>query len=248
MSNKPKMKKCETYDLPLDITSNTAKDYMPALQMLLNDGDFQQLIDHRSRMYNARGRAGANQYMICKGIVNDDRKIGSFLLRLFQNNNMENGISKTIPFNQLWDSIPKDDEKKQKLKVLCSRSLDMVIFLADVMESKIKDIREYLATIFDKEYDYAQFEGVVAAINQLESLFGRTRDKGSMEEKLLFAEYAQSLEDFFDKRMKTFITKDTKLQKQGKSVVKSKTVKKSKSKKEASKSKKETIKRKKTEK
>lgn len=211
-NNNNKLKKIPSYDLPLDITSNSAKDYAPALDMLINDNDFRALVDHRRRMYQARNRPGANLYAINKGVEADDRKIAFALLTVLQHDNMENGISKTISFQDLWDAVPKDDKHKQELKKMCAHSLDMVVFLADIIESKVRDIKDYLHQIFPEEdYDYEQFNGVTVALKQLSSLFGRTRDIGTTEERTLFAEYAQSLEDYFDKRMKTFIRKDDEL-------------------------------------
>lgn len=211
-SNNNKPKKVPSYDLPLDITCNSAKDYAPALDMLINDNDFRALVDHRRRMYQSRNRPGANLYAINKGVEADDRKIAFSLLTILQYNNMENGISKAISFHDLWESVPKDDKRKQELKEMCTHSLDMVVFLADIIESKVHDIKDYLHQIFPKEdYDYEQFNGVTVALKQLSSLFVRTRDKGTMEERTLYAEYAQSLEDYFDKRMKTFVRKDNEL-------------------------------------
>ena len=63
------------------------------------------------------------------------------------------------------------------------------------------------------EYDFTQFDGVATALHQLSSAFRHTRSTGSEEQQALFADYAESMENYFDKRMKTFIAKSEQLRK-----------------------------------
>ena len=54
---------------------------------------------------------------------------------------------------------------------------------------------------------------MATALHQLSSAFRHTRSTGSEEQQALFADYADSMENYFDKRMKTFIAKSEQLRK-----------------------------------
>lgn len=200
------------YCMPMQLDACTPQEYRPTLEMLFHDDKFTKTVEHRKRMFEAAGRPNANAFAIRKGIEQDDRRIADMLLLALQRRTMVQNERRTTSINMLWRKIPKDDKARQDIKEKCSRSLDMVVFLSDLVESKLTDIKDCLDKLFpDEGWNFEQFNGVSEALKQLRDAFGLTRDEGSEGQRQLFADYAESMEAYFDKRMKTFIDKSHKL-------------------------------------
>lgn len=191
--------------MPMQLDACTPSEYADVLEMLLHDEDVQKIIDHRQRMFNVADRPGANVYAIRKGIEADDKKIAMLILLAMMHRTMRAAEKEYTNINDLWKQIPADDKEKQAVKVRCSFRLDMVVFLADIIESKLVDIKRDLDTLFpDGHYNWEQFDGVKASLHQLSSAFHLTRDVGSEAAQELFCTYADSMEKYFDMRMRTY--------------------------------------------
>lgn len=206
--------KLPSFAMPMELDVCRTTEYVPVLEMVFHDEKFEKLVDHRNKMFKMAERPGANPYAIRKGVEQDDAKIAMMILRAMQVNTLHHTEKQDIKINQLWKQIPADDKHKQKIKQQCSYHLDMVTFLADLLESKLTDIQQELKELFpNDEYDFTQFDGVSASMHQLSNAFAHTRDEGTDEMKTLFCDYAESIENYMDKRMKTFIEQCAKLRK-----------------------------------
>lgn len=200
--------------MPMELDILHGKDYADALDMLFHDDKFQKLVAHRQRMFQVAGRPGANVYAITKGIQKDDRTIADTILMLMMRLTLEQPSEENLTINELWKQVPAD---KQQQKVQCSYLLDIVTFFVDIIESKLVDIQQYLREMFPPDqdkptYSFKQLDGVRAALHQMSVFFGQTREQGSEAEKELYCEYADSIEAYCDKRMKTYHAKMAKLQ------------------------------------
>ena len=125
--------------MALDVCRTT--EYVPVLEMVFHDEKFEKLVDHRNKMFKMAERPGANPYAIRKGVEQDDAKIAMMILRAMQVNTLHHTEKQDIKINQLWKEIPAEDKHKQEVKQRCSYHLDMVTFLADLLESKLTDIQ-----------------------------------------------------------------------------------------------------------
>lgn len=206
--------------MPMELDILHGSDYANALDMLFHDDEFKKRVAHRQRMFNVASRPGANATAIRVGIQHDDRIIADTILTLMVRMTLEQKSEEDVKINDLWKKVPAD---KQELKVKCSYALDTVSFLADVIESKLVDIESYLREMFadvEESYSFKMFDGVKASLKQLSSYFHGTRDTGSTEEQELFCDYADSMEAYIDKRMKTYSEKLLAIKKREKKVKK----------------------------
>ena len=130
------------------------------------------------------------------------------LLLAFIRRTMVQVEHKNVPFGDLLNTIPVSDIKRRELGKRVGRMLDMVVFFSDIIESKLATIQEDLQVLFpDEGYHFEQFDGVCVDLQQLASAFSLTRSQGSEEEQQLFADYAESMENYYDKRMNTYQAK-----------------------------------------
>lgn len=206
--------KLPSFTMPMELDVCRTSEYMSVLELVFHDEKFERLVEHRNKMFKVAERPGANPFAIRKGIEQDDQRIAMMILTAMQRQTLHHTEKQDIKINDLWKKIPADDEHKQKVKQLCSYHLNMITFLSDIVESKLMDIQQELKELFPQdEYDFTQFDGVATALHQLSSAFRHTRSTGSEEQQALFADYAESMENYFDKRMKTFIAKSEQLRK-----------------------------------
>ena len=91
-------------------------------------------------------------------------------------------------------------------------NLDKVTFLTDTLESIVVDVKSYMTTIFNGNVEFNQFDGVLQVLKQMQGFFNfaRTKDIDSKDNDL-YCEYADSINAYVDKRMKTYSAKHRKL-------------------------------------
>lgn len=197
---------------PYCLTDLDGKDYADTLNSVFHDPVFIQRMQSRNNLYQSLGRMTKQQVNTAtKQLILMDQTIAkqiltALVLRSIQVNHLEQ-----IPFNSLLSNVDLSDDDKRKARQRLATSLDMVTFLADVLESKTRDIDEDLSTLFGKDVEFKQFDGVTAAIRNMMAFFSATRDNGSHEARALFAEYAESIENYLDKRIETFMKKYRKI-------------------------------------
>lgn len=193
--------------LPMELGVMHGSDYAEPLEMLFHDDEFKKRMEHRQRLYQSAERSGVNTYAVMKGIEQDDRIIADTILLMMMRLTLPRQSEHDVLFSDLWAQVPKE---KQYLREKTAAKLNMVTFLADIIESKLVDIQQYLRQMFeggDSQYSFKQLDGVVASLRQLSMFFGHTRDEANVEQQELFADYADSLEAYCDKRMKTYSEK-----------------------------------------
>lgn len=200
--------------LPLELKTWTPEEYKELFEVLFNSEKWVKTVERRQRMYNVASRPGANVNGIRKGIEQDDRRAADMILHAMLIHECKKEGDKDILVKDLWTQIPKDDKEKNELKQKCRENLNMVMFLADMLETKLMNIEQNLRDIFpDDNYHFEQFNGVKVTLDQLRTVFGKTRDMQSEEVKQVYADYADSIEEYLEKRMKTFLNKTGKIQK-----------------------------------
>lgn len=200
--------------LPLELKTWTPEEYKELFEVLFNSEKWVKTVERRQRMYSVASRPGANVNSIRKGIEQDDRRAADMILHAMQIHECKKEGDKDILVKDLWTQIPKDDKEKNELKQKCRENLNVVMFLADMLETKLMNIEQNLRDIFpDGNYHFEQFNGVKVTLDQLRTVFGKTRDMQSEEVKQVYADYADSIEEYLEKRMKTFLSKTGKIQK-----------------------------------
>lgn len=199
--------------LPLELKFLPAEMYKELFEVLYRSEKWEETMARRKRLFESASKPGANVTTVRKGVEQQDRKIADMLLHALQIQSCQIEKEPPVGINEMWAQIPADDKEKQALKLKCSYALNTIVFLSDVIESKLTDVEEYLKELFPGDnYHFVQFNGVKIALDQLFTALGHARSSNSQEEQELYEEYADSITEFVNKRMKTFIPKYKKLE------------------------------------
>ncbi|MCI7340435.1 MAG: hypothetical protein MSH51_00055, partial [Prevotella sp.] len=91
-------------------------------------------------------------------------------------------------------------------------NLDKVTFLADMLESVVTEVKSDMRHVFDDVVEFHQFDAVSHVLTQLRGFFNtaRSKDVNSPEAQLYF-DYSDSINDYLEKRLKTYTDKYRKL-------------------------------------
>ena len=91
-------------------------------------------------------------------------------------------------------------------------NLDKITFLADMLESVVTEVKADMRHVFDGSIDFHQFDAVLNVLTQLRGFFNTTRSGNSdSPEAQLYIDYADSINDYLEKRLKTYTEKYRKL-------------------------------------
>ena len=91
-------------------------------------------------------------------------------------------------------------------------NLDKVTFLADMLESVVTEVKSDMRHVFEDVVEFHQFDAVSHVLTQLRGFFNtaRSKDVNSPEAQLYF-DYSDSINDYLEKRLKTYTDKYRKL-------------------------------------
>jgi len=202
-----KMRKDPTlYDYSLEDISG--EGYAETLEQVFHHPEWSARMAKRSQLYKSTERM--NQSQVNATIIalrKMDQLLAEQLYQALVMKSLSVNHLEKMSFNdclaKLDMSKPDIVERKDRL----ATDLDGLTFLADVLESKLVSIKSHLDYLYKGEIEFKQFDGVAASLKQLSAYFSQTRSAGSEEEQLLFCDYAESIENFIEKRMKTYIRK-----------------------------------------
>lgn len=191
--------------------------YTKALQALFLNPDYAEAVEKRNRLVRSASRLRPNSSELrnlANTVVQKDRRLADILYAtLVQANVNSTETVNSISFDTLLKYyVDYSKEGMVELTEQLSTHLDSVTFLADMIESLIVDIKSEMTKIFNDDIEFQQFDGVSLALTQLRGFFKRisSLDEHSPEAKLYF-EYADSINDYMYKRLKTYTKKYRKL-------------------------------------
>ena len=194
-----------------------ADKYAEALERLFSNPDFAEAVRNRNELVRAASRIPQNSPQMAsliRAIQEKDKKLAMNMYSLLVQVNVRSDESYDfLNFGQLLRyyvdySKPGMQETVDKLAI----NLDKVTFLTDALESIVVDVKSYMTTIFDGRVEFNQFDGVMQVLKQMQGFFNfaRTKDINSKDNDL-YCEYADSINAYVDKRMKTYSAKHRKL-------------------------------------
>ena len=194
-----------------------ADKYAEALERLFSNPDFAEAVRNRNELVRAASRIPQNSPQMAsliRAIQEKDKKLAMNMYSLLVQVNVRSDESYDfLNFGQLLRyyvdySKPGMQETVDKLAI----NLDKVTFLTDALESIVVDVKSYMTTIFDGRVEFNQFDGVMQVLKQMQGFFNfaRTKDINSKDNDL-YCEYADSINAYVDKRMKTYSEKHRKL-------------------------------------
>jgi hypothetical protein len=197
-------------DVPADV-------YVKTLETLFADPKFADAVRNRNELVRAANRIpqGAPQMIpLIKAIQEKDNKLANAIYALLVQVNLHIEVSYDfLNFGHLIRyyvdySRPGIQEKVDQLNT----NLDKITFLSETLENLLTQVKGDMLEIFKGASEFQQFDGVMASLRQLSGFFDFARKKDEKsKDYALYYEYADSINNYMDKRMQTYSQKYRKL-------------------------------------
>lgn len=191
--------------------------YAETLDVLFHNPDYNDAVDKRNRLVKSadRMRPGTSEMAnIVRTIQQHDRKLADIMYASIVQTNLHSEVSNDfLSFDTLLKYYV--DYRQEGMRERVSRmaaNLDKITFLADMLESVVTDVKADMRHVFDGGIDFNQFDAVNNVLTQLRGFFksARSKDANSPEAQLYF-DYSDSINDYLEKRLKTYTDKYRKL-------------------------------------
>lgn len=191
--------------------------YAETLDVLFHNPDYNEDVEKRNRLVKSaqRLRPGSSEMAnLVRTIQQYDRKLADILYASIVQTNLHSEVGYDfLSFSTLlkyYVDYSKDGNKKRVDRM--AANLDKVTFLADMLESIVTDVKADMREIFNGSVEFNQFDSVLNVLTQLSGFFksARSNDADSPE-ALLYFDYSDSINDYLEKRLKTYTDKYRKL-------------------------------------
>jgi len=191
--------------------------YAKTLEAIFSDPQFADAVRNRNELVRAANRIpqGAPQMApLIKAIQEKDAKLANAIYALLVQVNLHSEITYDfLSFGHLSRyyvdySQPGMQEKVDHLNI----NLDKITFLSEMLENLLTQVKGDMLEIFKGASEFTQFDGVMASLRQLSGFFDFARKKDEKsKDYALYYEYADSINNYMDKRMQTYSQKYRKL-------------------------------------
>lgn len=191
--------------------------YAETLDVLFHNPDYSEAVEKRNRLVKSaeRLRPGSSEMAnLVRTIQQHDRKLADFMYSSIVQTNLYSEVSYDfLSFGTLLKYYV--DYKKDGMRERVDRmaaNLDKVTFLADMLESIVTDVKADMLEVFDGSIEFNQFDAVLKVLTQLRGFFKSARrgDADSPEAQLYF-DYSDSINEYIEKRLKTYTAKYRKI-------------------------------------
>ena len=191
--------------------------YAETLDVLFHNPDYNEAVEKRNRLVKSadRLRPGTSEMAnIVRTIQQHDRKLADIMYASIVQTNLHSEVSNDfLSFDTLLKYYV--DYRKDGMRECVSRmaaNLDKVTFLADMLESVVTEVKSDMRHVFEDVVEFHQFDAVSHVLTQLRGFFNtaRSKDVNSPEAQLYF-DYSDSINDYLEKRLKTYTDKYRKL-------------------------------------
>lgn len=191
--------------------------YAETLDVLFHNPDYNDAVEKRNRLVKSadRLRPGSSEMRnLVRTIQQHDRKLADIMYASIVQTNLHSDVSNDfLSFSTLLKYYV--DYRKDGIKERVNRmaaNLDKVTFLADMLESVVTDVKGDMFVLFNGSIEFNQFDAVRNVLDQLRGFFksARNGDFDSPEAQLYF-DYSDSINDYLEKRLKTYTDKYRKL-------------------------------------
>lgn len=191
--------------------------YAETLDVLFHDPDYNDAVEKRNRLVKSaqRLRQGTSEMTnLVRTIQQRDRKLADIMYATIVQTNLHSEIGYDfLSFSTLlkyYVDYSKDGNKERVDRM--AANLDKVTFLADMLESVVTDVKGDMLEIFNGSIEFNQFDAVLKVLTQLRGFFkSARRDDADSPEAQLYFDYSDSINDYLEKRLKTYTDKYRKL-------------------------------------
>ena len=196
---------------------------------ILSNPDIKSKIERRNRELSSaqRLRAGSPEFnALAKRVCKTDEKLAVDIFAFMAKHcyaipdkveaiSFQDLLARYVDYTK-----PGNKERVDHL----AAGLDKLTFLADMLESIVIDIKSDMDALFGKEVQFLQFDAVISVLTQLRGFFNNTRSQsdGTDDSRNLYMEYADSINAFIEKRLKTYTERYRKICPQAKPIIRSK--------------------------
>ena len=191
--------------------------YAETLDVLFHNPNYNEDVEKRNRLVKSaqRLRPGSSEMAnLVRTIQQYDRKLADILYASIVQTNLHSEVGYDfLSFSTLlkyYVDYSKDGNKERVDRM--AANLDKVTFLADMLESIVTDVKADMREIFNGSVEFNQFDSVLNVLTQLRGFFksARCNDADSPEAQLYF-DYSDSINEYLEKRLKTYTDKYRKL-------------------------------------
>ncbi len=200
-----------------DLNDIPTEKYLATLKVLFADPAFTEAVGQRNRLVKAAAqlRTGSDMTNLIRTIEKKDRALADTLFAAIVQTNVRSAVANDhFTFKQIvrYFIDYSDDDVRQNIDRLF-RSLDKLTFLADMLESVTVDIRLYMQRIFADDFRFEQFDAVAQVLTQLKGYFGQIRNFDNAKQRTadLYMDYADSINDYLEKRLNAYNKKRDKI-------------------------------------
>lgn len=191
--------------------------YAETLDVLFHNPDYNEAVEKRNRLVQSaeRMRPGSSELAnLIRTIQQRDRKLADIMYATIVQTNLHSDVGYDfMSFSTLLKYYV--DYRKEGIKERVDRlaaNLDKVTFLADMLESIVVDVKADMHEIFNGNIEFNQFDAVLKVLTQLRGFFKLTRRNDiDSPEAQLYINYSDSINDYLEKRLKTYTDKYRKL-------------------------------------
>lgn len=191
--------------------------YAKSLDALFHNPDYMDAVEKRNRLVETskRMRVGTSEMSnLSRTIQQHDRCLADIMYATMVQTNLRSDVSYDfMSFSTLLKYYVDYSQPGMKEKVdLLASQLDRLTFLADCLDRIATDIRGNMLDIFKGHIEFNQFDTVSQVLHQLRGYFRSAGPKDAdSREGDLFYEYADSIYNYVDKRLRTFTAKYRKM-------------------------------------
>lgn len=194
-----------------------ASKYAETLDVLFHNPDYSEVVEKRNRLVKSaeRLRPGSTEMVnLVRTIQSQDRKLADLMYATIVQSNLHSDVGYDfLSFATLLKYYV--DYSKEGMKESVNRlasNLDKLTFISDMLESIVTDVKSDMREIFDDSVEFNQFDAVQKVLTQLRGFFqsARSNDSNSPEAQLYF-EYSDSINEYIEKRLKTYTGKYRKI-------------------------------------
>lgn len=191
--------------------------YAETLDVLFHNPDYNDAVEKRNRLVKSadRLRPGTSEMRnIVRTIQQHDRKLADIMYATIVQTNLHSDVGYDfLSFSTLlkyYVDYSKDGIKERVDRM--ASNLDKVTFLADMLESVVTDVKGDMFEIFNGSIEFNQFDAVRNVLAQLRGFFKvARREEFDSPEAQLYYNYSDSINEYLEKRLKTYTDKYRKL-------------------------------------